>query len=88
MGGGARPTRWTWRAGVALLPASHRGGSFRPNPTPTPDTPPIDGTEVPPTVVGRGPLPPGVNRTVLESIERELRRATGEMVYEEAPEAD
>jgi hypothetical protein len=32
--------------------------------------------------VTRGPLDPGVTDTVIESIARELRRATGEMVYE------
>lgn len=38
---------------------------------------------LPPTVVGRGPLSPGVHDDVLDSIQRELRRAIGDMAYED-----
>jgi hypothetical protein len=66
--------------GARYLQLAVAGGSFRANP----EVVLRDGRpqEVPPTVVGRGPLAPGVERTVLDSIERELRRATGEMAYE------
>ena len=41
-------------------------------------------THMPPKNVQRGPLERDVNSTTLKSIERELRRATGEAVYEPA----
>jgi hypothetical protein len=34
------------------------------------------------TVVGRGPIDPGVDPAVLDSMKRELQRATGQMAYE------
>ncbi len=34
------------------------------------------------TVVGRGPIDPGVDPTVLDSVQRELQRSIGEMAYE------
>jgi len=42
-------------------------------------------THMPPMTVQRGPLDQHVHNTTLESIERELRRATGETVYEPPP---
>jgi hypothetical protein len=55
------------------------GAMFPPNPAELPhwDQPP---SGLP--VVARGPLSRGVSDIVLASIERELRRATGEVVYE------
>ncbi len=70
--------------GPHYLQLAVAGGKFPPNGSTSPriyETPP-------PTVVGRGPLAPGVDDTVLSGIERELRRATGEMADEEAPNAD
>lgn len=89
-----KPVRAAWTAAEAILdglaPQGPRylevvvaGGPFPPN-GPGPASP--RGYQPPPaTVIGRGPLTPGVHETVLTSIERELRRATGEMAYEEAP---
>lgn len=65
--------------GSRYLQVAIAGGSFRENPTVVSSPGP---GEVPPTVVGRGPLSPRVDRTILASIERELRRADGEMAYE------
>jgi hypothetical protein len=72
--------------GSRYLQLAVAGASFRPNPNPqmVMNVPTAALHPIPPTVVGRGPLSPGVNRTILDSIERELRRATGEMAYEDA----
>ena len=59
------------------------GGAFPENPA----DPPIHQIGLSPEwpVISRAPLNPAVDDTVLASIERELRRATGEMVYEPEP---
>jgi hypothetical protein len=49
------------------------GGEFRPN---------IDAQGQVLTVVGRGPIDPGVDPAVLDGMKRELQRATGQMAYE------
>lgn len=67
--------------GARYLRVDIAGGSFPPN-----ESNRLRPLDPPRTVVGRGPLAPGVHGAVLASIERELRRATGEMAYEaEAP---
>lgn len=73
--------------GGRYLQVAIAGGGFRPNPTMVISNVPQAG-EVPPTVVGRGPLSGSVDGTILASIERELRRADGEMAYEEARDDD
>lgn len=83
------PVREAWTAAQAILgllaPQGPRylqlavaGGQFPGNPVSV-----ESGVyERPPTVAGRGPLPAGVHTSVLDSMERELRRATGEMAHE------
>jgi len=64
--------------GPRYLSVAIAGGSFDPN---TRDLPQW-GQEGKPTVTARGPVDPGPNDLILASIERELRRAIGEMAYE------
>jgi hypothetical protein len=66
--------------GAHYLQLDVAGGSFPPNDGAALVTP--AGLERLRTVVGRGPLAPDVDRTVLDSIVRELQRATGQMAYE------
>jgi hypothetical protein len=63
--------------GPRYLQVAMAGGSFPPNRTHHP------GEILPdPSTAARGPINRGVDEVVLASIERELRRATGEMAYE------
>jgi hypothetical protein len=81
------PVRQAWQTADELLetlgPLGPRylelavaGGAFFPNVRVAGDREPAV------TVIGRGPIAAGVDTTVLKSIERELRRATGQMAYE------
>jgi hypothetical protein len=63
--------------GARYLQLDVAGGSFPRN-----EFDPYNSLKPPGTVVRRGPLALGVSDTVLESVERELRRAGGQMAYE------
>lgn len=89
------PIRQAWTAADELLGALGAqgarylqldvagGGNFPPN-----EFDPLFAMDPLRTVVGRGPLTAGVHETVLTSIERELRRAAGQMAYEEVRDGD
>ena len=71
--------------GARYLNVVVAGAAFPANPGDPP--PPATGIFSPEwPVVSRGPLSVGVDEAVLGSLERELRRAAGETVYEPVPD--
>jgi schlafen family protein len=68
--------------GPRYVALTFAGGRFPPNSKDLPQRA-TDRPKLP--LASRGPLPPGVSEEMLGSLEREFRRALGEMVYEPDP---
>jgi hypothetical protein len=89
----AGPVRVAWTAadeilrslearGPRYIAVTFAGGRFPPNPMELPQFG-ADRPKVP--LAARGPLPAGISDEILGSLEREFRRALGEVVYEPDP---